>query len=360
MAGQLRRSRHRGLLALIVLLVLLAHGWLGRTLQLQPAPGEATPPRLAAAFVRELVEQAPPKRLVAPKPSLRPGPMHSRPLAPLPEVPILEEFAELAELAAPAELPAAAASAPAEPAEPGPEWPLSTQLSYRLQGNFRGPLEGEAQVQWLRQGRRYQVHLDVLVGARFAPLITRRMSSDGLLTPQGIAPERYDEDTKMLLREARRSKIAFEGQVLLLADGKAQPQPPGVQDAASQFVHLTWLFLTGRQTLRPGLVIEMPLALPRRLYRWRYEVIGEEELYTPMGPLSTWHLRPLFDHGQGRVQDLKAEVWLAPGLQYLPVRLLIRQDDGSHLDLMLKAPPLQAAPDPIVAPIEPQDPRRPE
>lgn len=353
MAGQLRRRR--GLLALIVLLVLLAHGWLGRALQLQPLLGEATPPRLAAAFVRELVEQAPPKRLVAPMP--RPRPLHSRPLAPLPEVPALEEMAELAALA---ELPAAAEPAPDEPAEPGPEWPLSTQLSYRLQGNFRGPLEGEAQVQWLREGRRYQVHLDVLVGARFAPLITRRMSSDGLLTPLGIAPQRYDEDTKMLLRDARRSKIAFEGQVLRLADGKAQPQPPGVQDAASQFVHLTWLFLTGRETLRPGLVIAMPLALPRRLYRWRYEVIGEEELQTPMGPLSAWHLRPLFDHGEGRVQDLKAEVWLAPGLQYLPVRLLIRQDDGSHLDLMLKAPPLQAAPDPIVAPIEPQDPRRPE
>lgn len=356
MAGQLRRSR--GLLALIVLLVLLAHGWLGRTLQLQP-PGEATPPRLAAAFVRELVEQAPPKLLAAPAPMprFRPSPLQSRPLAPLPEVPVLEE---LAELAAPAELPAAAEPAPDEPAEPGPEWPLSTQLSYRLQGNFRGPLEGEAQVQWLREGRRYQVHLDVLVGARFAPLITRRMSSDGLLTPEGIAPQRYDEYTKMLLREARRSKIAFEGQVLRLADGKSQPQPPGVQDAASQFVHLTWLFLTGRETLRPGLVIEMPLALPRRLYRWRYEVIGEEELQTPMGPLSAWHLRPLFDAAEGRVHDLKAEVWLAPGLQYLPVRLLIRQDDGSHLDLMLKAPPLQAAPDPIVAPIEPQDPRRPE
>jgi hypothetical protein len=34
---------------------------------------------------------------------------------------------------------------------------------------------------------------------------------------------------------------------------------------------------------------------------------------------------------------------LAPSLQYLPVRLLIRQNESAYIDLMLKAPPQQGA-----------------
>jgi hypothetical protein len=113
-----------------------------------------------------------------------------------------------------------------------------------------------------------------------------------------------------------------------------------VQDASSQFVQLTWLFLTGREAMQVGRIVELPLALPKRQYRWRYEVLGEEILHTPMGDLPTWYLRPTRAAGGG---DLSAEVWLAPSLQYLPVRLRIRQDAQTYVDLMLKALPLQAA-----------------
>ena len=43
--------------------------------------------------------------------------------------------------------------------------------------------------------------------------------------------------------------------------------------------------------------------------------------------------------------------WLAPTLQYLPVRILIRQDAETHLDLVLKRAPLQAAPESTDSPI---------
>ena len=37
-----------------------------------------------------------------------------------------------------------------------------------------------------------------------------------------------------------------------------------------------------------------------------------------------------------------AEAWFAPSLQYLPVRLLIRQDEATYIDLMLERLPQQA------------------
>lgn len=362
-----------GLLALAP--VLLLHALLGQALWvLHPGAERARfPERLAVVFLQELQAQAPlhaprargPRPLPAPPvpepqaAAITPASAASGParpgaaaLAPEPEPPPVETPPEplppaepaLAAME-PALLAAAAASAASAAADaPGPEWPLSTQLRYRLNGYFRGEVTGEAEVQWLRQGARYQVHLDVLVGASFAPLIQRRMSSDGVLGAQGIAPLRYDEDTKVLMRERRRSSIVFdrEARQLRLPDGSQQALPAGVQDAASQFVHLTWLFLTGREQLEPGRIVALPLALPRRLYAWRYEVLGQEELATPMGPLAAWHLRPLLDR-EARPNDLKAEVWLAPSLQYLPVRLRIAQDEQTYLDLMLRAAPRQAA-----------------
>ena len=382
MAGRLTAfPRHRLVLALMLALVLLAHGLLGRAVH-ELRQGwervEPMPPRLQVAFVRELAPQAPPaappartapppaaRRLAPPRPASTPAsaaaPAAEDMVRPEPEpepeplpasAPASAPLLAAADADADAEAAAAAASAASAPTasdEPSPEWPASTQLSYQLSGNYRGEVSGSAQVQWLRQGRHYQVHLDVLIGPSVAPLIARRMSSDGLLTPAGIAPRRYDEDTKVMFRERRRVSVQFaerEGQTLQLADGRQLPQPAGVQDASSQFVHLTWLFLTGRERMAPGHVVELPLALPRKLYRWRYEVLGEEALATPMGPLTAWHLRPQFlsDSGAASGGELRAEVWLAPSLQYLPVRLRIVQDERTYIDLLLKSAPLQAAP----------------
>jgi hypothetical protein len=37
-------------------------------------------------------------------------------------------------------------------------------------------------------------------------------------------------------------------------------------------------------------------------------------------------------------------MWVAPSLQYLPVRLLIRQDAETYIDLLIERLPEQAAP----------------
>lgn len=363
----------RWTLVALVAGVLLAHLWLaGRMvdmmLDLRPDARQA-PPRLSAAFVRELRPQEPaPVRSPQARPPVATSPRHAaaEPVA-RPASDAASELEMPAEAAALASAPAsavaaselpplsasqpspaveagaavAAASAPAAGGEVSPEWPAATRLDYRLQGNYRGEIQGDAQVSWLREGTHYQVHLDVLIGSRFAPLIQRRMSSDGEITAQGLSPRRYDEHTKVMFRSPRVGSVQFEGQELQLANGRREAQPPGVQDASSQFVQLTWLFLTGREPLRVGHRISMPLAMPRRLYHWTYEIIGEEVLDTALGPLQTWHLKPTVQDSRG---DLRAEVWVAPALQYLPVRLRISQDENTYIDMLLRQPPLQAAP----------------
>jgi hypothetical protein len=236
-----------------------------------------------------------------------------------------------------------ASSAPSEIASaPTFVWPASTRVSYILTGNYRGPVQGDAQVEWVHDGARYQVHLDVTVGASFAPLITRRTTSDGELTPEGLAPRRYDQETKLLFHDRHRASLRFEQDAVVLADGRRQPRMPGIQDSASQFIQLSYLFTTQPGLLQVGRSVELPLALPRKLDRWTYDVADEELLWTSFGPLSTFHVKPRREPQPGG--DLVAEAWFAPELRYLPVRIRIVQDADTYIDLLIARKPELAAP----------------
>ena len=233
---------------------------------------------------------------------------------------------------------AAPASAPVT-AQPAFDWPPSTRLSYRLTGHARGPVEGQARVEWLRSGTRYQVFLEASVGPSFAPLMSRRESSEGEITPAGLSPRRYEMEMKVFLREPRRTVIVMDAEQVRLPNGQTLPRPPGLQDAVSQFVHMTWLFTLQPELLAAGRSIELPLALPRRVEPWVYDVVGSETLYLDAGAVEAVHVRP---RRTARPGDYTAEMWVAPSLQNLPVRILVRQDAETYIDLALERLPQQA------------------
>ena len=227
----------------------------------------------------------------------------------------------------------AASAAAVEPFD----WPASTRVSFVLTGNYRGEVNGSAQVEWIRVGTHYQVNLDLLVGPEFAPIIARRMTSEGELTAEGLVPSRYDEDTQVVFRDRRRVSVIFRPDEVVLANGERRERWPGVQDTASQFIQLTWLFTMHPERLHVGGTVEMPLALPRKIDRWTYDVLDETVIYTPFGPLPTFHLKPRRD--VPRPGELSAEIWFAPQLRYLPVRIRIEQDPETWLDLVIARKP---------------------
>ncbi|WP_418316471.1 DUF3108 domain-containing protein [Piscinibacter sakaiensis] len=238
------------------------------------------------------------------------------------------------------------------PTAPAFVWPPSTRLSYVLTGNYRGEVHGSAQVEWINAEPRYQVNLDVTIGMPFAPLLNRQMRSDGMLGPDGLQPQRYDQRSKMAFQDPRATSLRFRERQVSTADGRPLPLPPAgaprdgmhsgdfrtsLQDSASQFVQLTWLFTTQPQLLAPGTTIAFPLALPGRVADWRYEVGQAQTLYTRFGTLEAY--RVFTAAGTDRRRDLLAEAWFAPQLAYLPVRIRIEQDTDVYLDLMIKEKP---------------------
>ncbi len=105
------------------------------------------------------------------------------------------------------------------------------------------------------------------------------------------------------------------------------------------------MFSTQPDLLRAGNVIELPLALNSNLRRWHYQVTGAETLDFDFGRLATVHMKPILD-GPRRPNEYPFEIWTAPSLQYLPVRILVPIDDKNFAALSLDALPLQAAPGP--------------
>ncbi len=214
------------------------------------------------------------------------------------------------------------------------EWPTATRVSYILNGNYRGPVNGNAQVEWIRIGDRYQVNLDLDIGAG---LITRHMTSAGRIGASGLAPDRYDEQTRIAFSE-RRFTVLFEDDAVVLANGERRDRLAGVQDTASQFVQLTYLFSTQPELLKVGNSVAFPLALPRAMDAYVYDIVETELLVAPFGTVTAFHLKPR-PRPTRRPNTLTVELWIAPALRYLPVRIRIEQDAATFVDLMIDRKP---------------------
>jgi hypothetical protein len=226
----------------------------------------------------------------------------------------------------------AAASAPAGESASLDRWPSDTRLTYAVTGEYRNPVSGTAHVQWQRDGSRYQVRLDVTI--RIVVPITQTLTSQGEVTPTGLIPRAYEE-----MRTGGKRRVAQLGdQVVVLGNGSSVPRPAGVQDTASQFVQLTYMFSTQPELLRVGNIVAFPLALPRTMDNYAYEIVDDQRVITPFGALAAFHLKPR-PRTPKRPNQLSAELWIAPELRYLPVRIRIEQDAANYVDLIISRKP---------------------
>ncbi len=222
------------------------------------------------------------------------------------------------------------------------QWPSDTRLSYQLGGYFRGPLYGSAQVQWTRlasasasvvdiaESDRYQVRVNISVGGLANPQFT----SQGRIRADGLLPEVYEEQ---LPNGQRSVKLDAGGVVMQNGTRLLRPplEPDSVQDTASQFVDVGHRFAQGRARLVAGETLRIWLARPGGLDEWIYDIGAAETLYLPLlGAVQAYHLKPRpLAKARGTIT---AEMWIAPSLQYLPVRVKVNLNSDTHVDLLVK------------------------
>ncbi len=356
MATSVSRSAHWRLAALAGA-VLAAHAWLlaspllpaadeaptlnlpralqTRTVTLEPKPAAASSPAPAAphaparvARPRAQPSTAPPS-LVPVTPMPEPAPLPDEPAAAeaSPEAPVVEAVASAPEgenvvAALTGDKPATEAMA--VPFAPPP----SARLNYEVHVDYRGVRQSlNGTLDWQHDGERYRLHMAV----EMMFMGSRVQHSEGRLGRNGIHPQRFAEKT----RSERAAHFDEAGsRIRYSANTPDAPLLPGHQDRLSVFLQLAGLVHARPERFPAGHTVHIPTSGVRDSETWAFEVKGTETITLPKGDVVALHLRRL----PRKEFDTTVDVWLAPALGHLPVRMRLQEANGNVADQRLIAP----------------------
>ena len=99
------------------------------------------------------------------------------------------------------------------------------------------------------------------------------------------------------------------------------------------FLQLSALIAADPGKYPPGTLIEMTASSARSAARWQFRVGATEALDLPFGSVMALRLDKLPGKSGN---DQRGAVWLAPAMQYLPVRIKLTQGQDDFVDLQLK------------------------
>ena len=333
----------------LVLLVLVLHIWILAGSPQWLIPTSDTPLQNQHFVTRQIVKVAP-----SPKPAAAPAQRAVAAAKPAPDagsapsVVRPQEIEDLAsQLTAPVALPDKTAQAVDLPpfnraaTSPGVTEPTtfvpppSALLKYHVTGSVKNvnyTASGELLWQAQAQGN-YLARLEIgafLLGSRV-------QTSTGVLGPEGLMPTRFGDKTRSeLAAHFQRDK----GIISFSANTADVPLLKGAQDRLSVVLQLSALLGADPQRFPTGTMLSFQTVSQREAEVWQFVVEKTEMLDLPYGRVSTLKL----NRQPRREFDQQIEIWYAPELQYLPVRLRITNANGDLVDQQLRQLERQSAP----------------
>ncbi|MEX3526287.1 MAG: DUF3108 domain-containing protein [Burkholderia sp.] len=332
-------------LALVLVLHLIAGLWFaGYRAPANPEARDDMPVQVEL-LKPQPIERAPvPAPKPAPKPSPAPAakPTPAAPATPRSEAPVLTSSAP----SAPATVPpgtgqaagagsgqggapasaAASAAVPASAAASGVKFIAPPSGDLRYGAYFNGNLNGTATIHWITEGNRYRLLIAIPVPF-VGPFVYESL---GRLDAYGIAPDRYTEQ-----RGRKPADIAIFNrqtkQVVFTRTPNSLPLADGTQDRFSLLMQLSGLVHGAPDVYRPGVAREFQVIDNNSGETWPIVTIGDETIRTATSSLATRHFRRL-PRREGDTRRI--DIWLAPSLDWLPVRLVQTEPNSSEIELL--------------------------
>lgn len=200
--------------------------------------------------------------------------------------------------------------------------PGTVRLHYEVTANARGfNVRSKAELLMQHDGRNYEAKLEV--GNPVGPARVQR--SAGAITPMGLVPFRFSDKARSEEAahfEHDKGKLSFSGN---------RPEAPllaGAQDRLSVILQLGAMIAGDPRRYPAATTISIQTASAREADVWQFTVEPEELLQLPGG--ATRALKLI--RTPRKEFDVKVELWLAPGMDYAPVRLRLTQPNGEWLD----------------------------
>jgi hypothetical protein len=287
-------------------------------LPLPPAPPPAAVPPVAASPARPRTLPAPaPAATRPPTVAAAPATDQAAPVATDATAPPTD--AVLLAQASPPAPPAAAAAASLPPSDPPP----SVTLPYEVQGKARGfAYQAKGALQWQRDAGGYEARMELSM-----PLLGSRVqTSRGGLGPEGLRPERF-ADRRRSERAAHLDHAAR--QIRFSNNAPTATLEPGVQDRLSLFMQLAGLLRA--RPHKEGDAVEFQVVGTGDAEAWRFDIGPLETLALPAGNIEARRIT----RAPRKPHDSTVDVWLAPSLGHVPVRLRVAQANGDMADQRL-------------------------
>jgi hypothetical protein len=187
--------------------------------------------------------------------------------------------------------------------------PAKLTIDYALTSVFA---DGQATYTWERDGDRYEITGTASAAGFFSLFLEGKIDqvASGRVTPEGLRPDRFTER----LGSGPEEGLTFDWdahQVEFRYSDKRRTAP--LTESS-----VDWLSMIFQLAQRPpaGRTMHLRVYTQRRMYEYRLEVLGFEELDLPFGRARTVHLRHPGDKPEEAV-----DVWLGADQHYLPVKL---------------------------------------
>ena len=205
-------------------------------------------------------------------------------------------------------------------------WPPSFRLEYdaRATRAFLS-LSGASTLILRREADGYSLVSETSAGVWFSA----RQSSRGQIGTAGVVPAEYAE------RSGRKPQMATrldwkDERVTFSATDKVVPTQPQMQDRLSLLLQLGWALRAKAASFA------LPVAGVRGASVYQFAARGAETVETPAGRFQTLKLERPLD-----ADDDRLEVWLAPSLCSLPVRVRFTDHKGMVITNELRSAKFQ-------------------
>jgi hypothetical protein len=210
--------------------------------------------------------------------------------------------------------------------------PPSAELAYSISARQRGfSLSGEATLSWRQGDGKYTINTDSRV-ALLGKITENR--SHGTIDSFGLAPNEYYD--KRFRKDPVTASFDREAKTIGFSDGKqSYPIKGGEQDRVSISWQLVALARANKDKFRPGSEWSFFVVGPHDADPWTFRVIGREKVQAgaAIGTVDALHV--LREPPPGS-KDQTLDIWLAPSLEWYPVKLKFVDNDRDYVEQTLE------------------------
>lgn len=233
-----------------------------------------------------------------------------------------------------ATLAAAATPAAAEPGHPALKrkfnLPPSAELSYSIKARQSGlTLDGDAIVKWSAGGNKFMVETETRA-MLFGKILDAK--SEGSIDEYGLAPATFVE--KRFRRDPTTTSFNRPAKTISFSESATSyPIMGGEQDRNSAIWQLIAVARGAQGKFKPGSEWLFFVAGRHDAEPWTFKVTKQETIRTPLGNMAAMHIvkaPPPDAKGQ------QLDIWLAPSLEWYPVRLRFTEPDGDFIEQALE------------------------